>query len=72
MMHALFISIANPGSHSSALNKIFRANNLHEMIIPKGPPSDKIMGAFANTKHKSTPKPNKRNSQRKGKRTIKW
>lgn len=55
MLHTHFINAADPGTYSTQLNKIFKANNLPEIIIPSDPPSKRIIAAFSNTEKISHP-----------------
>lgn len=49
MLHAHFQNASKPGTYSTELNKLFRANNLPEIIIPSEPDSDKIISAITRT-----------------------
>ena len=42
MMHAHLQNIANPGCYNTEANKLFKANNLPQVILPDNPPSLEI------------------------------
>ena len=42
-LHAHLVNIASPGSYNDEINKVFKLNNLPQIVLPTNPPSQSIL-----------------------------